>query len=406
MIRRCFSYDTRVEIPECMDGLTVTEAAPYAFSAHLDERMFTRELESGRLYIYIPNALCTGELANQCQGSFAGAGECMTEGRTVTGAGECMTEGRTVTGAGEYVTEGSTVAEAGECMTEGSTVAAAGEDGRALLAKLPPVLCGERLEEVYLPASLQSVGRYCFYNCAKLQKLEFDRVPGDWGTGVFTGCHKVKELVVFEEPDKKTSLKEVLDELPEAMTVVFMAQTLSGEGCGVQEAWHQESSGQETVARLVFPEYYEEGVENTPARILETHVHGSGILYRNCFHGGIFDFRQYDSLFPYAVAREPDPVTAQLAVSRLRFPYMLDEKFEEQYRAYVREHAKELAAYFLRVRDTQGLRWLLHLDEQMVDRVTDFVTAEAARQNYPEALGSLMEFRHEKERTRRKRREL
>lgn len=36
-------------------------------------------------------------------------------------------------------------------------------------------------------------------------------------------------------------------------------------------------------ARLVFPEFFEEAVENTPARILETHTHGSGMWYRNCF---------------------------------------------------------------------------------------------------------------------------
>lgn len=57
-------------------------------------------------------------------------------------------------------------------------------------------------------------------------------------------------------------------------------------------------------ARLMFPEFYEEGVENTPARILETHVHGSGILYRNCFQGRKIDFYQYDNAFPHAMAQE------------------------------------------------------------------------------------------------------
>lgn len=37
VIRRCFSLDTKAEIPKQLDGYPVTEIAPYAFSAHLDE---------------------------------------------------------------------------------------------------------------------------------------------------------------------------------------------------------------------------------------------------------------------------------------------------------------------------------------------------------------------------------
>ena len=43
--------------------------------------------------------------------------------------------------------------------------------------------------------------------------------------------------------------------------------------------------GSEERAKLIFPEHYEEAVENTPARIVETHYHGSGGDYRQCFYG-------------------------------------------------------------------------------------------------------------------------
>ena len=36
VIRRCFSRDTKAAVPGMIDGLPVTELAPYAFSAHLD----------------------------------------------------------------------------------------------------------------------------------------------------------------------------------------------------------------------------------------------------------------------------------------------------------------------------------------------------------------------------------
>ena len=49
------------------------------------------------------------------------------------------------------------------------------------------------------------------------------------------------------------------------------------EGCGNEERG-------KISARLVFPEHYEEAVENTPARILFTQHHGSGNNYRQCFY--------------------------------------------------------------------------------------------------------------------------
>ncbi len=51
MIWRCFSRDTRAVIPPQIDGLPVTELAPYAFSAHLDEAEFLRKLATGQLHI-------------------------------------------------------------------------------------------------------------------------------------------------------------------------------------------------------------------------------------------------------------------------------------------------------------------------------------------------------------------
>ena len=38
VIRRCFSRDTKAAVPGMIDGLPVTELAPYAFSAHLDQQ--------------------------------------------------------------------------------------------------------------------------------------------------------------------------------------------------------------------------------------------------------------------------------------------------------------------------------------------------------------------------------
>ena len=44
VIRRCFSRDTKATVPGMIDGLPVTELAPYAFSAHMDQQ----QLEQSR----------------------------------------------------------------------------------------------------------------------------------------------------------------------------------------------------------------------------------------------------------------------------------------------------------------------------------------------------------------------
>ena len=61
-------------------------------------------------------------------------------------------------------------------------------------------------------------------------------------------------------------------------------------------------------AKLIFPEYFEEAVENTPARILVTKTHGSGMWYRNCIVKNELQFDQYDKRFAWAVENEQEEV--------------------------------------------------------------------------------------------------
>ena len=130
----------------------------------------------------------------------------------------------------------------------------------------------------------------------------------------------MENMCVYTDPNGKSYLKDVLDELPESLRVQYFQQK---DPEGGKEQFEE--------AHLVFPEFYEEGVENTPARILETHVHGSGISYRNSFQSRKFDFYQYDLLFPYAEALESPKLVADLVLGRLRWPLGLTQKAKEQY---------------------------------------------------------------------------
>ena len=170
---------------------------------------------------------------------------------------------------------------------------------------------GEKVSEVFLPETLKKIGRYAFYNCRKLKKIALGGTCMDVGAGAFTGCHQVEEIRITVQSDGTSALREILTELPETIRVDWKKEGLKGV------FW--------------FPEFFEEGVENTPARILENHIHGSGLRYRNCFARNSLNIREYDELFPYAKAWEEEGVVLKMALGRLLFPVELGEKAEEHY---------------------------------------------------------------------------
>lgn len=321
LIRRCFSRDTKAAVPEVLDGLPVTELAPYAFSTHLDQQMLEQELAAGR--VQVSRSMLVPE-----------------------------PDGEEMTSVRRY-----------EQLQEAQI----------------PALCGEQLEELELPGSIVRVGRYCLYNCDHLRRLTFTGHLADWGSGVFTGCHHICEVELSTDGSGISTLKEMLDEVHEALHL----------------RWSDAAGNK---AELMYPEFYEEGVENTPARILETHVHGSGMRYRNCFADRKIDFNQYDRLFPYAMAQEPEGLLVRLICGRLRFPYALGEQAREQYETYLHGKPQLFAEYFTEHRDMDGIRWYCEGPgaghEPEVLQFLDALTGCAGRVGFAEALGYAMEYRH------------
>ncbi len=336
VIRRCFSRDTIAVIPDRIDGLTVTELAPYAFSAHLDRNAFERELAQGRIcisrsMIYDPDNV-------------------------------------------------------------------QGVDNRSSL----PELMGEQLEEIELPETLIRAGRYCFYNCSRLKRISFTSRQKDWGSGTFTGCHKIREIQVRMYENETSILKDMLDEVLEEVRITVT----DGEG--------------NHPVRLLIPEFYEEGIENYEARIIDTRIHGAGMRYRNCFRDRKIDYAQYDRMFAYAVAQEADECSVSMALCRLLYPHELGAVAEARYQACLLRSPQIAAECVLRERSTETIRRTLELYSAAADpaagsadgKITDgenigkvdgtaalsaFLDAlieKAGRQDYPEALSLAMEARH------------
>ena len=186
-----------------------------------------------------------------------------------------------------------------------------------------PEMCGEALEELTLPKYLEKVGAYAFYNCFHLKKLSCCSTVRDWGAGVFTGCTQINHLDIRIFPEEKSSFKEILSELRQMLVVDYRDE----EG--------------KLLAKLIFPEFFEEGVENTPARILENHVHGSGIRYRNSFVHKKINTLEYDRLFPYAVAWEQERIVLNLALDRILYPVSMTDEAKEKYLIYIKEHIQQ-----------------------------------------------------------------
>lgn len=237
------------------------------------------------------------------------------------------------------------------------------------------------IEEVILPKSIVKVGRYAFYNCRNLKRIQFYNTLRDIGAGAFTGCHKVREMDVTFVGNEKSCLRELLMELPEEQTVLYHSE--QGE------------------AKLIFPEFFEEAVENTPARILETHTHGSGMMYRNCFVQQELQLHLYDERFEWAKGREYEDTLFRLVFGRLLYPYQLSEKAKKKYMRFLEENMEaciKWAAEEMREEECKFLAENGISDSQMLE----YFIEQVSEKNKVELTSYLMQLKRQKFQVKRK----
>lgn len=239
-----------------------------------------------------------------------------------------------------------------------------------------PVLCGDKVESVSLPKTLVRIGRYGFYNCGALKKFTFWSSMADLGAGLFTGCSGIEELDVYME-EGKSCLPEMLAELNQMLRLTLRDQ-----------------SGQ-IQAKLLIPEFFEESVENTPARILVLETHGCGHRYRYCFRQTQIQMPEYDALFPYVCVEEQPETIAELAWYRLWYPLGLSEASREQYTTYLKDHPAQSMKAFLRIQDMKLLGRIA--EDGIMDEKSVSAMAEAASESgQTEAVTVLMDARRTK----------
>ena len=202
-----------------------------------------------------------------------------------------------------------------------------------------PELCGSQVKELVLPRYAKRIGAYAFYNCSGLRKLSCQSTVDDWGAGVFTGCTGIASLDICVREEGKSCFREILSELRQTLDVDYRRE----DGT--------------LLAKLVFPEYFEESVENTPARIIMREMHGCGHMYRYRLDGTRFDVGEYDRLFPHVTVQEKPELVTRLALYRLYWPWGLKEEAAKAYQDYIAAHAGDAAEGILKrgERDILGL---------------------------------------------------
>lgn len=198
------------------------------------------------------------------------------------------------------------------------------------------VLSGSAVEAVHLPPQVRKIGAYAFYGCEKLREVWCYGRAVDLGTGLFADDRQIGFVDLTLFAGERSCMKELLQEIRQTLRVQLHEIP---EGAGAPEPSRE--------ARLIFPEYFEESVENTPARKVVVETHGCGQRYRYCFARREFQYADYDALFAHMQVQESEELSAELAVGRLRYPRELGKRSRERYEAYLREHWEAAARILL-----------------------------------------------------------
>lgn len=233
-------------------------------------------------------------------------------------------------------------------------------------------ICAEQVESVWLPKGVTEIGRYAFYRCRNLKTLILSDSLLEIGGGAFTGCRlEAVEIHFFQ--GEKSCLRSIVDEIRFAVRARLFYE------------------GEE--ARVLFPEHYEEAVENTPARLLVTHHHGAGGYYRQCFYDRELDYKKYDELLYRTRAEEELGTAVELVMNRLCYPYRLEPAAKDRYKTFLQECLKEASGILAEQENQDGLvlleregLWTLEALEAAMER--------AAQSKKTEVLSLLMDMRY------------
>lgn len=249
-------------------------------------------------------------------------------------------------------------------------------EGAAAPEELHPV-CGNFVEEVILPDSLQVIGSCAFYNCRRLRRLSVGAGDLTVGSDVFLNCFALADLLVRAAPEEKTGLFALVNNITEAVRAEFCP---AGAAAPLAALW--------------YPAYWED-IEETPAHILLHTFSGQGYHYRQCFLENKFLPAEYDAIFPQGHDADDANVMAMLCFDRLRYPWQLTEAAAGHYRAFLAANTDRVLARLLKAQDNDAVRALIALDVLDKDGFAE-ASALAAKAGNAAAAALLADAEHKK----------
>lgn len=238
------------------------------------------------------------------------------------------------------------------------------------------------LKIIDLPKGIEVIEDYAFYRCLALEEIHLYAGIKRLGCGAFMGCKKLKKIVIRDVEDDIHFLTEILYDFQYEVKVELIYM----DG---------------THVKLTFPEYYEESVENTPARIIDIVFHGSGYKYRQCIRNRRMDYEKYDNVFTYAIAQELTPTCIRIALNRLSTPIDLKESAKNRYLEYLREQSKDVAKQICRDDNLEMLEVLSEAGYFTEDLLREFQD-RASAMGRAEMAGCLLNYRMEHFKPRKK----
>ncbi len=231
---------------------------------------------------------------------------------------------------------------------------------------------GQRLMKITLPDCIKGIGEYAFYNCKELVTVNLPGGRIQIENGAFMNCEKLNYINVKAAPDGLTSVRGILTELTSEICITF----LFGDEKGV----------------FIFPEYYEDALENTPARVFQYLIYGAGYRYRQCFEQGRLNVTAYDMVFQSAEIRNIHETALRIALLRLQYPYKLQKNMRKQYLDYIALHMDKAVKLVILQDNIKGLIFLTGLGI-MTEKNFEDAKEEAVRTGRKECAGILLKER-------------
>lgn len=202
-------------------------------------------------------------------------------------------------------------------------------------------ICGSRLEEITLPSSVEVIDRYAFYNCKELMRINLPGGRIRIENGAFMNCDKLREVYIKALPEEISGVRGILTERNSELYITFKEESVTG--------------------RFLFPEFYEDAIENTPARIFKYMIYGAGYRYRQCFEDERLDIAGYDAVFSSAEIQTLHETALDIAFLRLTYPYRLKDAMKQQYLEFIERHMDKALKRTIARENTKELIFLTTL---------------------------------------------